>query len=341
MGATLSAPVRTRRPGSGDRWPLIFLAVMLLLLLAVPTLLGGTAPVFSVFNAAQSFAGLGLVALALGLTMIIGEFDLSVVGTYALGGMLAVKFGAENPFLGALIAVVGCALFGAIQGLAIAKLRVNSMAVTLAGYLVALGAAGTIGDNKSQPFPNFEFTGTFNAPIAGVLSLRSLITLVIFVIAGLLLLRTRAGRDMRAAGGGRRAARTAGVRVDLIVVVTFAASAGLSALGGTIQSYGVATATSNPGLFPLIFAVTACLLGGVALTGGQGTPVGIFAGALGLCFLSQLFTDLASPQFMVSLVTGALLVAVTLAATPALAQWRQRLIYQKDSTDSQTARRDS
>jgi len=44
---------------------------------------------------------------------------------------------------------------------------------------------------------------------------------------------------------------------------------------------------------------------------------------------------------MVSLVTGALLVAVTLAATPALAQWRQRLIYQKDSTDSQTARRDS
>ncbi len=49
-----------------------------------------TTATFDVYNAMQGFAQLGLLALAIGITMIAGEFDLSVVGTYALGGMLAV-----------------------------------------------------------------------------------------------------------------------------------------------------------------------------------------------------------------------------------------------------------
>lgn len=309
-------------------WPIGFALVMLIALFVIPSLSGRTVTIFSVYNSLQSFAGLGLVALALGLTMIIGEFDLSVVGTYALGGMIAVKLGGESPLLGALVALIVCGAFGALQGFLVARFAVNSMAVTLAGYLVALGATGTIGDNRSQPYANFDVTGVLNNPILGVFSLRSAIAIVVIAGIAVLFLATPLGRDLRATGGGRRASRTAGVRVNAIVIGTFASSGMLAALGGTLQSYGLATATSNPGLSPLIFAVTAALLGGIALTGGRGTPVGIAAGALGLCFLSQLFTDMVSPQFVTSLVTGTLLVVVTVFATPSVlrsvARVRQR-----------------
>jgi ribose transport system permease protein len=296
--------------------PFAFAAIMLAALFVVPSIAGREPNIFSVYNAMQSFSGLGLVALALGLTMIIGEFDLSVVGTYALGGMVAVKTGVDQPLVGILVAVLVCGVFGLVQGLIVARWGVNSMAITLGGYLVALGLTGTIGDNKSQAFPNYEFSGHLNQPIAQVLSQRSLVALVVVAVVVALVMLTWIGRDMRAAGGGRRASRTAGVRVDAIVVLTFAAAGALAALGGALQSYGVATASSNPGLSPLIFAVTASLLGGIALSGGKGSPLGIFAGALGLCFFAELFTTLVTPQYVVSLLTGGLLIAVTLLTTP-------------------------
>lgn len=295
--------------------PFSFAVTMLLALFIVPSMSGREFNIFSIYNAMQSYSGLGLVALALGLTMIIGEFDLSVVGTYALAGMVAVKTGVDQPLVGILYALVVCGALGLVQGLLVARLGVNSMAITLGGYLAAIGLTGTIADNKSQAFPNYEFSSRLNEPIAQILSLRSVITVVVVALVVVLIMGTRVGRDMRATGGGRRASRTAGVRVDLIVIATFTASGVLAGLGGTLQAYGVATATPNPGLSPLIFAITATLLGGIALSGGKGTPLGIVAGALGMCFFAELFTTLATPQYVVSLLTGGLLVAVTLLTT--------------------------
>jgi ribose transport system permease protein len=300
--------------------PFVLPVLMLVALFLVPPMMGRTANIFSVYNSLQSFSGLGLVALGLGLTMIIGEFDLSVVGTYALGGMIAVKLGVDSPVTGVLAAVAVCSVLGALQGVVVARFGINSMAVTLGGYLVALGLTGTIGDNKSLAYLNFDLSARLNQPVAEVFSVRSLVALAVVVVVIAVLMATRVGRDMRATGGGRRASRTAGVRVDVIVTLTFVASAALAALGGALQSYGLATATSNPGLSPLIFGVTASLLGGIALTGGRGTPLGIAAGAVGLCFFSQLFTTLATPQYVISLLTGGLLIAVTVSATPSAAR---------------------
>lgn len=316
MTTTVTLPQPSRLRWISNLWPVAFAIVMLLLLFVVPIAGGRSVTVFSLYNALQSFAGLGLIALALGLTMIIGEFDLSVVGTWALGGMIAVKLGGQNPLIGALAALIVCGLLGLLQGFIVSRFSLNSMAVTLAGYLVALGATGIIGDNKSQPYANFGITAAMNSPVAGVFSVRSLVAITVFIVVGLLFVLTRMGRDLRATGGGRRASRTAGVRVNAIVTLTFAASGALAALGGTLQSLGVATASSSPGLSPLIFGVTASLLGGIALSGGKGSPLGIAAGALALCLLSQLFTDLASPQYMASLITGALLIILTVTTTP-------------------------
>lgn len=315
---------RTSRSGTREqRWPVALLGILVVATFALPPLFDRSSNAFTVYNTLQITACLGLVALGLGLTMIVGEFDLSVAATYALGGMIAVKVGAGSPVIGVIVGVSVCVIFGLLQGLVIARLGINSMAVTLGGSLIALGITGTIGDNRSQSYENFNVGIFLNDPIGTIFSVRIFIAIGVFVLAYALMNATNLGRAMRATGGGRRASRTAGVRVDAVVIATFGASAGLAALGGTLQAYGTSTATSNPGLFPLIFAVTACLLGGIGLSGGRGGPVGIACGAISLALLAELFNTLASPQYVTSLVTGLLLILVTTAASPLVVRkWR-------------------
>ena len=309
----------TREP----RWPAGLLIGLVVVTFALPPLFGHASSAFTIYNVLQNTACLGLVALGLGLTMIVGEFDLSVAGTYALGGMIAVKVGVGSPVLGIVVGVACCVVFGLIQGLIIARLGINSMAVTLGGSLIALGVTGTIGDNKSQSYENFNVGIFLNQPIATFFSVRILIAVAAFVAVYLVMNMTNLGRALRATGGGRRASRTAGVRVDAVLIGTFGASAGFAALGGILQAYGTSTATSNPGLFPLIFGVTACLLGGIGLAGGRGGALGIACGALSLALLSELFSTMASPQYVSSLVTGLLLILVTTAASPLVVRkWR-------------------
>ncbi|MCX6422803.1 MAG: ABC transporter permease [Actinobacteria bacterium] len=309
------------------KWPVFLLLALVILTFAVPPIFNQASSAFTIYNVLQNTAVLGMVALGLGLTMIVGEFDLSVAGTYALGGMVAVKLGTGNPLVGLLAALAVCVTFGLIQGLIIAKLKINSMALTLGGYLVALGLTGTIGNNKSQSFSNYEIGIQLNQPIGTVFSIRIFIGIAVFLAVFLLMNLTNLGRGMRATGGGRRASRTAGVRVDAVVILTFGASAGLAALGGILQAYCTATATSNPGLFPLIFAVTACLLGGLGLAGGRGGAFGIACGALTIAMLSELFSTVAAPAYVTGLFTGLLLIVVTTAASPyVVRKWRERRI---------------
>ena len=112
---------------------------------------------FDVYNALQGFAQLGLLALALGLTMIAGEFDLSVVGTYALGGMLAVQTGRVSRRCSACSRRSAAApLIGAVQGGLIAGLRIPSMPVTLATYIALLGLTYALSGGLSVSLPQLR-----------------------------------------------------------------------------------------------------------------------------------------------------------------------------------------
>jgi ribose transport system permease protein len=147
--------------------------------------------------------------------------------------------------------------------------------------------------------------------------------LLVFALVFVVMRFTRIGRDVRAVGGDRRASRMVGVEVDRVLIGVFVASALCSALGGILLAYSFATALSNPGLFPLQFAVTAAIIGGVSLAGGVGGALGIAAGALTLSLLQELFSLLAAPTYLSSLITGILLVLATFVAAPDLAaRWK-------------------
>jgi ribose transport system permease protein len=301
-------------------------------LACTPLISGESLTIFDIRNALQGFAQLGLLALGLGLTMIAREFDLSVVGTYALGGMLAVQTGKSSAVLGVVVAVAAGAAIGAMQGSLIAWLRIPSLPVTLATYIALLGLTSAISGGLSKTYPNSGATLWIDQSIAGVFSPRSLITLAGFLVAAAVLGLTKLGRELRAIGGDRRAARVAGVRVERTLVGLFTVAGTLAALGGAMLSYSYASANPNPGLQPLILSAVAVLLGGVSLAGGRGLPLGLLAGTLSVALIAQIVASAGLPDYSTELLYAALLVVIVAIDAPGLREALDRVRARAGST---------
>jgi ribose transport system permease protein len=224
--------------------------------------------------------------------------------------------------LGIAAALAAAIVVGLAQGGLIAGFRLNSMPVTLGGYLVVLGITYILGHSKSVLYDNYTVGLRLDEPVLQIFSIRSMVSLGIFVVAVLVLRYLRVGRDIRAIGGDRRAARVAGVPVDRLLVGVFVVSALGAALPGALLSYSLATASpTNIGFDVLTFSATAALIGGVSLSGGKGGPAGIAAGVLSLSVLQEILAILRSPDYVSSLITGGLLLVVTIVWAPDLSQW--------------------
>ncbi|MDB5794590.1 MAG: transporter permease [Noviherbaspirillum sp.] len=277
---------------------------------------------FSVF---QHFATVGLVALALGLTMLMREFDLSVAGMMGLGGCVAVLSGNGDPALGLVAAILVGIAGGLAQGGLIVGLHLGSVAVSLGGLLTFSGIAYVVTGNQTVPFENMDVAMAINAPVFDIMSVRAAVVLALFVAAALVIGCTRIGRDIIAAGSNRHASIIAGANPDRLVVGVFAVSGALSALAGAMLSFGLLSASPGGGVSDILVpAVAAAILGGVSLSGGTGRPLGIAAGVLILCVLRTGLTSLGAAPYVHDIVTGAILLAVAIADGPHLpVRWFQ------------------
>ena len=274
----------------------------------------------TIFSVLQNFATVGLVALGLGLTVLIGEFDLSVAGMFVLGGCVAVLAGSEVAAFGLIVAIVLGLVGGAAQAVLMVKLGLNSVAITLGGLLTFTGIAHVLTESKSILFNNFPVALAMNAPVFGVFSQRSLVTIVCFLIVGVVITYTRLGRDIVATGSNRQAARVAGVNTSGMLIGVFAASGGLAALGGALLSFGLSAASPSGLSNVMIPAIAAVILGGGSLSGGVGHPIGIAAGVLVLSIVRSGLTILGVSPSLHEIVTGALLLAVAIVDGPALSE---------------------
>jgi ribose/xylose/arabinose/galactoside ABC-type transport system permease subunit len=291
----------------------------------------GTGYFFSVataFSVLQLFATLGLVALGLGLTMLVREFDLSVAGMMGLAGCIAVMTGVENPWLGLVLGIVAGLVSGGLQGIIMTRLGVSSVGVTLGGLLTLQGMTYVLTGNRTINYPNLPVSLALSKPIEGLLSLRSAAALAVFVVVALVMAFTRIGRDVAATGGDRRASLIAGVKTDRVLVGVFMASGAFSALGGVLLSYSLGAA-SPAGLADVLApAAAAAIIGGVSLLGGKGHPLGIAAGVLTLCILRSGFNAIGVPPPVHEVVTGAILLVIAIVDAPdlvrELTRWRLR-----------------
>ena len=283
------------------------------LLIVTWTIIASTTPTFSgeasVFSVLEGFPLLGLVALGLAVTIIAGELDLSVGSMAALAGVVAVKT-ASTGLVGAIvIAVAMGAALGAMQGLMIARLAMNSLVLTVGTLILLRGVTYLASDNKPSQLTDF----TVSDPLLdryGVFSIGSIVALVVFALVGLFLAYTRYGREIYATGGARTEARAAGVPRLRPMTLTFALSGGCAALAGALASLKGGSAAPQNYEDLLLAGAAAALVGGISLYGGRGTVLNV---ALGVAILSAVAAGLAargSDSSVTQLVTGALLIAV-------------------------------
>jgi len=298
--------------------PVVALLATLVLFAITAGVTGSSITPFDAYNTLQGVAQLGLLALPLGLTMIAGEFDLSVVGVSALGGMLAVQFGQENPLLGVGIAILAGVVVGALQGTVIARLRLASMPVTIATYIILLGLTSVISNGLTVTYTNIDATLWVDEIVLGIFSPRSLIALALFGAVALLLGLTRLGPELRAIGDDRRAARVSGVRADGLLVGLFVVSGALAAVGGALLSFSYSSANPDPGIAPLVLAVVAALIGGVSLAGGRGSAWGLLIGTVVVALLSQIVIFATLPGYVTQLVFAGFLTIVLIVDAPGI-----------------------
>ena len=289
----------------------------------------GTGYFFSpgtIFSVMQLFATLGLVALGLGLSMLVREFDLSVAGMVGLAGAIAVMTGVTNPWLGVFLGVGAGVASGVLQGIIMIWLGLSSVGVTLGGLLTLQGLTYVLTDNRTIGYPNIAVALKLNAPIADLVSVRSVAALAVFVLAALVMTCTHIGRDVIATGSDRRASRIAGLNTDRIIIGVFAASGACAALAGVLLSYSLGAASPVALADVLAPAAAAAIVGGVSVVGGRGSPMGIAAGVVTLCVLRSGLSAIGVEPHVHDLVTGIILVVIAVLDAPDLARrmtaWR-------------------
>ena len=300
--------------------PFAVLVACTLLLAAVDGGQGRFLSAATAYSTLQIFATISLVTLGLGLTMMIREFDLSVVGMYGMAGCIAVLMGTQHPWLGLWFALAIGVAAGIVQGLIIVRLNLPSVGLTLGGLLVFVGIAFVLTESRSLPYENLGVALILNERIEIIFSIRSIVAICFFVGAAAIFAWTRLGRDIIAIGSDRRAAMTAGVKVDPLVISIFAFSGLCASLSGVLLSYSLASA-SPAGLSDVIApAAAGAILGGVSLAGGSGRPLGIAAGALTLAVLRSGLNAVGAPPFVNDITLGAVLLSVAVLDGPYLAR---------------------
>ncbi len=292
-------------------WPFaVLLASIAILALADRS--GRFLSLTTTFSTLQNFSNVGLVALGLGLSMMIRNFDLSVAGVYNLAGCIAVMTGNEHPWVGMMLALGTGLAIGIVQGLIVVRFRLGAVGVTLGGLLISVGIAHVLTENRAVPFENLDVSLALNAPVLAIFSLRSIVTLGIFAVAALIIGFTRLGRDIIATGSDRQAAAIAGVRVDQLTIAVLGFSGFCSGLSGALLSYGLASASPGGLSEVIVPAAAAAILGGVSLGGGTGRPLGIVAGALMLAVMQSGLNAIGGAPYLNDVAMGSILFAVAI-----------------------------
>lgn len=232
----------------------------------------------NLFDMTFHFMEKSLVALAMALIIISGNIDLSVASNLAMSAVImATTFQSGlNIWLAVLLGLFIGTVGGLINGLLISRVRLPALVVTLGTYAFYRGVAFVLlGDLVVKGFSeSFMYIGQGdvpNTPIPVPLILFS----VMAVLFGLVLHRTTFGRFIYAIGNNEEACRYSGVAVGRIKIIIFALSGFMSALAGVIMTARFGSARPNIAAGLELDVITAVVLGGVDIFGGQGSILGV------------------------------------------------------------------
>ena len=270
----------------------------------------------------ETFKGttfVGMAAAAEFFVVVGGGIDLSIGSVATVSGMVAaVIMGGRNAnILEAILAALGIGVVvGTINGLLVNWVKISPFVATFGMLYILQGIAYTYSVNPiGQAAPGFY--GMYVYTVAGVPVL--LLTMAIFwAVCWYMARQTAFGKHLYAVGGDREAARLAGVRTSRVSFASYVICSVIAAAAGLLELTQSYVGSPNLGATLLLTTITAVVIGGVSLFGGEGSVIGVLGGALVLGFLSEFFVSVQVDAFYQELIEGAIILAL-------LGIYRQRL----------------
>lgn len=265
----------------------------------------------NLINLLQHSVALGLVSIGQTFAIIAASLDLSVGISISLMAVMAslTMDGRTSMMLPTVLIVIGIGTFiGLINGLIIARLRVNPFIATLGTWLILQGALFSQFDNFAGGVPReFEYLGYGQI---GPIPVGVILFFLVAIGAQLLLKRTRFGYHLYGIGGSQQVSRLSGVRTARTMVIAHV----LTGLGAALTAIFIVSRlrAGAPwvGESYTLDSIAAVVIGGAPLSGGVGSVIGTVAGVLIFSILNNIFNILNVGAFAQLVIRGVILIAV-------------------------------
>jgi ribose transport system permease protein len=275
-------------------------------------------PVFmtvtNIMNVLSQISRYGIIAVGMSMIMITGGIDLSV--GYAVGlcatSAAFLTTNARLPWPVVLILVLGLgALIGSINGLLVTRVKLPAFIVTLATAKVLYGCTMLLTSGRPIDFESpLSFLGS---GYIGEIPMCVILMFLIILAGSIFAEKTRPGRDIYAIGNNARAAALSGIKVAKMTCMVYIIQSMLCAFCGIVVAGNLYSADASLGTGYDIDTIAAVVIGGVSMTGGEGTIWGSLIGAAIMGILKNAFVLLSISSYWQSIVIGIVIIlAVTI-----------------------------
>jgi ribose transport system permease protein len=260
---------------------------------------------------------LGIIATGAMLVILLGGIDLSVPWLVTVGGVMSAAAAGWWGDTGATVAIpfgIACgALFGLVNGIGVAYLRVPSMIFTLGINAVAQGlivvqTGGFAPQDRSTPAMHLIATGRSLLGLPNAL----LVWIVVGAAAVFLLHRTALGRAIYAVGNRERAAYLSGIDTQRVTLLVFVIAGACSAAAGVLLTGYSTKAYQAMGDAYLLPAIAAVVLGGTHILGGRGSYLGTVVGVILITLLQSILSVMQIPEMGRQVIYGVVIIVMLL-----------------------------
>ena len=265
----------------------------------------------NIFNVLRQVSIVGIISVGMTFVILTGGIDLScgsVVGFACVGAAILMVNAQMNPVLASLVVCIGGLFLGLINGAIIHWLKVPPFIATLGMMTSVRGIAYII----TGGLPVFGFNPAFTRlgqGHFGIVPIPVLIMAAAFIFGVIFLNTTSAGRRIYGVGGNEEASRLSGVNIRNIKLLVYGVAGFMSALAGVVLLARVNSGQPNAGMGYELDVITAVVLGGVRMAGGQGRLYMVIIGVLIMGVMTNGMTMLGINEYVQMLIKGLVLIA--------------------------------
>ena len=256
---------------------------------------------------------IGSISVTMMFVLALGEVDLSVASIVAFAGVVASTLitATHSVTLGIVGGVLAGGAVGLVNGVLIARWKINSLIVTLAMMEVVRGLAYITSNGDAVMISEERFFDLGGGSFLGI-SYPIWSNIVGFVLFGFLLKKTVFGKNVLAVGGNSEAALLAGLPVMRIKITVFVLQGLVTGFAGVMLASRISLGDPKTSVGLELGVISACVLGGVSLTGGVATISGVLVGVLIMGSVQDAMSLMNVPTFYQYLIRGGILLLAVL-----------------------------